>query len=428
MKILFLSLIDFDSLSEKGIYTELLTELWQMGHDIYAVSPFERRSGKKEQLICKEERIFILKTAIGNTQKTGLIEKGISTITIEPLLIRALRRYFGTVSFDLILYATPPITFENVIRYMKRKNKKAQTYLMLKDIFPQNAVDLGMFSKEGLLYQYFRRKEKRLYEISDTIGCMSPENCRYLLRHNPQVRKKRIEVCPNSVRWDCKAYEKKEEKTADVRELVNRAEQESLRKRIREAYGLPMDRFILLYGGNLGKPQDIPFILQCLKDNRERKDCFFLICGNGTEYEKLKLYYESVKENENCNFKLMRELPKEEYKQLTKSCDAGLIFLDHRFTIPNFPSRVLSYMEAGIPILAATDRHTDIKDMILRKKLGDWCESTDPEHFTRMLDRMLSEPEQLKQYGENAKAYLKKHFTTRKTAEKILKSTNSQKS
>lgn len=463
MNILFLSLIDFDSISEKGIYTDLLTELQQMGHEIYAVSPFERRKGGKERVIRENDHVSILKVMIGNTQKTNLIEKGISTVTIEPLLIRAIERYFGNVSFDLILYATPPITFERVIRHVKKKNGNAVSYLMLKDIFPQNAVDLGMFSKDSPMYLYFRRKEKRLYEVSDYIGCMSPENCRYLLRHNPEICKERVEVCPNSIKLDDgkadkngitkadvekadrnginKADNGKADKNGntklgvekadkhsgtpadtglDVKMLVSRAERESLRKRLREAYGLPTDRAVFLYGGNLGKPQDIPFLIRCLKENKGKSDRFFLICGSGTEYERLHSYYESIKADEDCNIKLLKELPKEEYEQLPKICDAGLIFLDHRFTIPNFPSRILSYMEAGIPVLAATDRHTDMKNVILKGQFGDWCESVSASDFTQMLDRFIADPDRRKICGENARKFLERHFTTRQTAEKIL--------
>lgn len=442
MNILFLSLIDFDSISEKGIYTDLLTELQQMGHEIYAVSPFERRKGGKERVIRENDHVSILKVMIGNTQKTNLIEKGISTVTIEPLLIRGIDRYFGNVSFDLILYATPPITFERVIRHVKKKNGNAVSYLMLKDIFPQNAVDLGMFSKDSPMYLYFRMKEKRLYEISDYIGCMSPENCRYLLRHNPEICKERVEVCPNSIKLDDGKADKNGNTGADagkadrngsaqvdvsrgdtgldVKMLVNRAERESLRKRLREAYGLPTDRVIFLYGGNLGKPQDIPFLIRCLKENQGKSDRFFLICGSGTEYEQLHSYYESIRKDEDCNIKLLKELPKEEYEQLPKICDAGLIFLDHRFTIPNFPSRILSYMEAGIPVLAATDTHTDMKNVILKGQFGDWCESVSASDFTQMLDRFLAEPERVKKYGQNARKFLERHFTTRQAAEKIM--------
>jgi len=37
-----------------------------------------------------------------------------------------------------------------------------------------------------------------------------------------------------------------------------------------------------------------------------------------------------------------------------------MIFLDYRFQIPNFPSRLLSYMAAGMPVIVATDPNTDM--------------------------------------------------------------------
>ena len=95
-----------------------------------------------------------------NIQKTNVIEKGIGTVTLEYQFKSAIRKYLGDISFDLILYSTPPITFPKVIQYLKKKNPKAITYLLLKDIFPQNAVDLGMMSKsgvKGILYRFFTR-------------------------------------------------------------------------------------------------------------------------------------------------------------------------------------------------------------------------------------------------------------------------------
>ena len=96
----------------------------------------------------------ILKLKIGNTQKTNIIEKGISTILIEGQLIRAIKKYFSDIKFDLVLYATPPVTIAGTVRYIKKRDG-ALSYLMLKDIFPQNAVDLKMLKKKGMLYAFF---------------------------------------------------------------------------------------------------------------------------------------------------------------------------------------------------------------------------------------------------------------------------------
>jgi hypothetical protein len=86
---------------------------------------------------------------IGNIQKTNLIEKGISTLTLESKFKRGINKYFSDIKFNLILYSTPPITLQRAVEYVKQRDN-AKAYLLLKDIFPQNALDLGMLEKTGL--------------------------------------------------------------------------------------------------------------------------------------------------------------------------------------------------------------------------------------------------------------------------------------
>lgn len=188
MNVLFLTLLDFDSIEEKNIYTDLLREFRNKGHNVYIVSPIEKRK-KKHTFIIKKFGTTILKLKIGNMQKTNVIEKGISTLCIEHILLTGIRKYFSNVKFDLVIYSTPPITFCSAIGFIKKRDN-AKTYLLLKDIFPQNAVDIEMLKKTGLkslIYKYFRKKEKELYALSDRIGCMSKANVEYVIKHNPEV-------------------------------------------------------------------------------------------------------------------------------------------------------------------------------------------------------------------------------------------------
>ncbi len=166
MNILFLTLIDIQSIEERNIYTDLLREFRERGSHVYIASPSERRTGEKTRLI-SENGVTILKIKTGNLQKSGYIEKGISICLIETQFIRGIRRYYTGVRFDLVLYSTPPITFYGPIRYIKQRDN-AFTYLLLKDIFPQNAVDLGVLGHKGpghWLCAYFTKKEKRMSNI-----------------------------------------------------------------------------------------------------------------------------------------------------------------------------------------------------------------------------------------------------------------------
>lgn len=363
MKVLFLTLLDFKSYSERNIYCDLLREFIKNGHEVYSISPAERRTGINTHL---KENGYLLKLKIGNIQKTNIIEKGVSTLLIESQFIRAIKKYFSNIKFDLILYSTPPITFANAVQYVKKRDG-AKTYLMLKDIFPQNAVDLGMMqttSIRGLIYKYFRKKEKNLYALSDHIGCMSQANVDYVLNHNPEIPKEKVEICPNCI------------------EVQDMRLTEHERRIMRDKYNIPQDKKVFVYGGNLGKPQDVPFIISCLKRCAEITNAYFVIAGSGTDRYLLEKY---IKEEMPSHVKLFDQFAKDEYDKMIACCDVGLIFLDHRFTIPNFPSRLLSYMQARLPVLACTDLNTDIGKVITDGDFGWWCESKDAKEFLKYI-------------------------------------------
>lgn len=365
---------------------------------MYVAASRERRTGLKTSVL-EDHNVHILYVRIGNITKCNFVEKGISTILLERQYKSAIKKYFSNIKFDLILYSTPPITLAGVVQYVKKRDN-AKTYLLLKDIFPQNAVDIGILSKKGLkgiLYKYFRIKEKKLYGISDYIGCMSEANCKYVLRQNPEVSSSKVEVCPNCI------------------EIQDVSLKEAERISMREKYGIPLDKIVYVYGGNLGKPQGIPFLIKCLKSQINSKRAFFLIVGDGTEYSKLETFFE--KENPK-NMKLLKRLPKDDYDRMIAACDVGMIFLDHRFTIPNFPSRLLSYMQAKLPVLAVTDPNTDIGKVIVEGGFGWWCESDDIKAFREKIEKICKCDLQL--IGNVSYQHLIKFYHVRRAYKNIM--------
>lgn len=141
-------------ISRRGIYTDLMRKFRDEGHNVYIVAPRERSFGQPTELI-ETDGAHILGVKTLNLQKTSVIEKGIGQVLVEGQYKRAIKKYLKGIKLDLILYSTPPITFPKVIKYLKQSNPNAKTYLLLKDIFPQNAVDIGMMKKtgvKGLLY------------------------------------------------------------------------------------------------------------------------------------------------------------------------------------------------------------------------------------------------------------------------------------
>ena len=408
MNLLFLTMSRMSDYHSRGIYPDLLRKFLAEGWNVYVAKPRERARMGGSWLAVRGaemamlEGIQTLQVHTLNLQKTSILEKGLGQVLIDGQYVRAVKKYLRDVHFDLIVYSTPPVTFSRTIAYLKRKNPGATTYLLLKDIFPQNAVDMGLMSKKGikgLVYRYFRRKEKKLYSLSDAIGCMSPANVEYVLKHNPEVDARRVEVAPNSVDL---GYPKHASNLS--------------RDEIRAKYGLPLDRPILIYGGNLGHPQGIPFVIACMEANADREDCHFVIVGTGTESSRLKAWSDEKKPH--AVTVLSDGMLRAEYDELERVCDIGLVFLDHRFTIPNFPSRLLGYLENKMPVLCATDPATDIGRIAEANGFGYWCESNSVEAFTSILNRVLKSD--VSEMGEAGNRFLRNHFSVDNTYRAIV--------
>lgn len=387
MNILFLTLVKINTLDERGIYTDLLRKFRDEGHNVSVVTPLERRENKPTQLV-KESDVSILKVRTFNLQKTNILEKGLGTLAIEYQFLNAIKSYFTAVKFDLLLYSTPPITFSKVIDYIKKRDN-AYSYLLLKDIFPQNAVDMKMLKDGGMLHKMFLRKEQKLYELSDTIGCMSVANKEYVITHNPYLNPNNVEVNPNSI------------------EPIPPFQVSPEYKEIKIKYSLPLDKKIFVYGGNLGKPQGLNFLLETIETN-VNENVFFLVVGSGTEFGRIEKWFI---EKQVKNAKLISGLKKADYDLLLNACDVGMIFLDKDFTIPNFPSRLLSYLEMSKPVIAATDEVTDLGDILEANKCGFKIIAGDIVNMHKVIDEICSSEEMYKIMCKNAIDLLHKEYT-----------------
>lgn len=405
MQILFLTLMKIYSPSDEGIYMDLMKCFAEKGHKVSIISPLEKKDGGEEEVI-SAPNISLVRCRTGNLFGVGMLEKGISQMRLASQYLRAIDKYFSGTKFDLILYSTPPISLAAVVEKIKRRTGAA-TYLLLKDIFPQNAVDIGIL-KPFMAKALFRSKEKRLYEISDYIGCMSPANVDYLLKHN-EIDSNKVEVCPNSIKVE-----------ADISGALSAESIDKSRENDKEKlfakYGIPVDKTIFLYGGNLGKPQDIPFIIECIKKTSKVEEAYFVVCGDGTEYGKLLAFVQEYKPK---NLSLIKSLPKADYDRLARVSDVGMIFLDHRFSIPNFPSRLLSYLKEKIPVLVCTDKNTDIGRIAVDNDFGLSSVSDNVEDFVLNVSKLTDKALRLR-LGKNGYRYLLENYTVERSYEIIM--------
>ncbi|MDR2906994.1 MAG: glycosyltransferase family 4 protein [Bacteroidales bacterium] len=381
-------------LNNSSLHSDIATEFQANGHTVYVAAP---SIGEEVDSLHMEGNVHVLRVKTNKLFNVNPIKKGIANLRLPYQFKKALKKHVKDLDFDLVLTPTPPITFSSLVYWFK-KRYNAKYYLILRDIFPQNAKDLGLI-KNNLLFNFFRKKEKQLYKIADAIGCMSQGNIDFVIQHNPQVDKKKLHLLPN---WETpKPY------VAPTGQM-------------KEKYGL-QNKFVAVFGGNIGLPQQLEFVLELAERKKDNKNIVFLIIGDGTERKRVENLAKG-KGLDNVVFK--NAIPREDYNELVKECEIGLICLNEKFTIPNIPSKTLSYFNAKIPVLAAVDKSTDYGKILEDAQAGLWSITGDGEAYERNFDKLYQDENFRKGLGDNGHQYFLDHLTTNQAYKTILQNMN----
>ncbi|QHS23481.1 glycosyltransferase family 4 protein [Virgibacillus sp. MSP4-1] len=400
MNVLFLMLNYPHDQSREHMYKDLSRKFAEEGHNVYVAALLENKHGK-QTYVQNEGNHHILWIKAGNYFGVNKIVKGITALRLPHYFNKNIKKHFRDVQFDLIVYPTPAITLYYTVNKIKKNNPGAKTLLIVKDIFPQNALDIGLM-KKGLIYKVFRYIERRIYRISDYLGCMSSKNVEYIAKHN-NVPPQKFFILEN---WSS---------TLERLQL-----QEPELNNIKNKYGLK-EKFVCTFGGNISPANELEFLIKLAEkvEKNQIKDIVFVIIGKGIAKKKIE---NEIRRKNLSNVKIFDLIPTEEYDQLLQATDIGLINLNRQYTIPNIPSKTLNLMRIGKPILAATDSNTDYKELITDyANCGLWCETGDLDTYYNNLLKLKNSNKLRDMFSENARKYFLDNLTTGKAYESIMK-------
>lgn len=399
MNILFLFLRHSEKPADSTLTKDISDEFYKQGHNIKVVTLLEKKYDKETQL--KVENGYpVLRVKTGNYfDSPGKIEKGITALTMPKDLEKAIKKYFKNEKFDLIYTHTPFISNAQLINSLKNYYK-CKSCLHLWDIFPQNAKDINLLSSKILL-NFFEYQEQKMYDSFDYIGCMSKGNLEYMKIRDKNIKLNKYFVLKN---W------------AQIKDkpVFNK-------KLIREKYGYSEQDFICIFGGNMGKPQKLENVLKLAKKSLIDKDIKFLFIGKGTERKTLE---NLVKTESISNVKFLDYIPREDYELITAACDIGLVSLDERFTVPNFPSKTTDYFKLELPILAsldscaAKDYGKFLQDEV---KGGLFALAGDTENLYNQLLKLKNNSALKIELGKNGRQYYENELGVDKAYETIMK-------
>ena len=371
---------------------DLAVEFLRQGHEPIVIVPGDDiTKGWNVSLL---DGIEVHQLASFRISNVNFVRRGIGEFLMPFTMLASLMgSKFPSSKIDLVVWYSPSIFFGPLVWFLKLRSS-CKGYLILRDIFPEWLIDLGIM-KKGVVYYFFRAVARFQYSIADCIGVQTHSNLTYFKKWLDSSQKP-VHVLDNWLsdsRRDCGNYP-----------LVK---------------SLFPGRKICVYIGNMGIAQGMDILIDLADELRDRTDVGFLFVGRGTEKERLiKL---SQKKSLN-NIIFHDEIDSDAIPGLLKTCSIGLIALNLKHKSHNIPGKFLSYIQAGLPVLARINPDTDLEHLIRGEVLGEVYTGDDVKPFSICAMKLLDSESSLKEMRENGKAYFRENYSVSAAAKNIIKS------
>ncbi len=397
MNILFLFAQYPEAIDGSNLHKDLPDEFCRHGENVFVATIRERRV-KKETAVYRENGRSVLRVKVGNMfDDVSKIEKALVMLSMDRKLVKQIKKYWGDVKFDLIVGSTPWTAGDRLISQLKI-HFKCPAFLILWDIFPQNAKDLGLI-RNPLIFNFFKSRELKSLQNFDHIGCMTEGNVEYISKHYSLIEKDNLLLFPL---WA--------NKSSVNRNLI----------KTRQELGFDDDDFILVFGGNMGLPQNLSNVIKLANEVRAIDEVKFLFVGKGSETHRIK---EFAKKLELTNVTFLDHLERCDYEALMMKCDVGLVTLNPKFTVPNFPSKTMDYIKFNLPILAALDKCAlaDYGNYIENEaKIGLCSDAEDMTRYKDNLLRLYNDKDLYSYLVSNCQETFENEFNIRENYEEIM--------
>jgi glycosyltransferase involved in cell wall biosynthesis len=322
---------------------DLAEELVVQGHSVTVLLPDSTIS--TSWVSEKKNNVLILRLKALETKDVNFVRRALSEYLLSFFMYRNLNKSpFKSTKWDALIWYSPSIFFGSLVAKLKKQNG-CPAYLILRDIFPEWAVDMGLL-KKGMIYRYFKSVEKFQYMQADTIGVQTPSILNYFNDSFPDIEAD-LEILSN---WISVKKSALKSCSIDLRDTSF-----STRK-------------IFVYVGNIGIAQGMDILIDLANEFKNDDTVGFVIVGRGTAVKHIKQKAASF-ELQNCLF--FNEIDSSEIPGLLEQCHIGLVALDPRHRNDNIPGKFLSYMKSGLPVLATINPENDLETLIREHKVGE---------------------------------------------------------
>jgi glycosyltransferase involved in cell wall biosynthesis len=369
---------------------DLSLEFVNQGHEVAVLLPYS------DQQACWREEVFdgvqVLRLKAPRTKDIGYVRRTLGEFLMPFSMLRQLRKSpLGKVHWDAVVWYSPSI-FLGPLASALKKTSCCKSYLIVRDIFPEWAVDMGLMGR-GLPYRFFNAVARYQYTVADVIGVQTPGNKGYFERWAEKPGRK-LEVLQN---WLGKMTQ--------------------LRCPIRIEETPLAGRKVFVYAGNMGVAQGMDIILELAERMRSRSDVGFLFVGRGSDAARLK---ETAQTRRLDNVLFFDEIHPDEIPDLYAQCSAGIVALDPRHKSHNIPGKFLTYMQSGLPVLANVNAGNDLAVLIRDENVGMVCESNRVEELFALAESLMTRLDGDTGLSERCRGLFEREFSAKQAVRQIV--------
>lgn len=360
---------------------DLSREFAAQGHQLTVILPSWEI--KKNFLLEEMEGFQILRLKSPKTKDVNYARRTIAEFLMPFFMRKGYKKApLRHEKWDGIAWYAPSIFHGPFVNYLK-KSSDCKGYLIIRDIFPEWAVDMGLMGK-GVIYHLFSAVARYQYSVADVIGVQTPGNLAYFEEWEKHKGKKLV-VLQN---W-----------LADTKA---------------DGCSISIDKTILagrkifVYAGNMGVAQGMDILIDLAEKLKDRSDIGFLFVGRGSEAKKLA---KEARRRSLDNIDFKDEIHPDEIPALYAQCSVGIVSLDQRHKSHNIPGKFISYMQSGIPVLANINPGNDLVGIIRNEGVGVVCENSDIKDLENKAKALINSLENDADFEKRCRAVYKKMFS-----------------
>jgi glycosyltransferase involved in cell wall biosynthesis len=374
---------------------ELGLEFIAQGHEVTVITPSVNRQMSNLD-VSLLDGVNIWRFSNGPVKDVGKVQRAINETLMSYNAWKAISSRVTKDTFDGVVYYSPSVFFGSLVKKIKKKCE-CKAYLILRDLFPQWAVDAEIIKEKSLITYYFRYFELLSYNHADAIGLMSLKNLESFQSMHPELKQTHV-----LFNW------------AAMTPFGEITEADSMRNRLNLK-----DKVIFFYGGNIGRAQDMQNLLKLAKGLKNEIKAHFLFIGQGDEFELIKRLTNEWKLD---NVTILPSISQTEFKKVLAEVDVGLFSLAKNHTAHNFPGKILGYMVQSLPILGSVNPGNDLQNIINNASAGRVFINGQDEDLLLAAKELLHSLKEREKSGLIALQLLEKYFSVQSAFKTIIRS------